>query len=124
MNRVKWLAPLVALLLLAAASPPLRPRITFADNGCLVAAVQMEAEVTSRAGLNSHGVWTRLVRVTYVGTPTGHAYCVFSLRNGKLWAYDAKKGSVQLATEKRDLSSVIKALQLQDHTITGGVFLD
>ena len=87
-------------------------------NGCLVMAYEFQADQSLR-----QFTWSRLIRVQYLFA--SHAYCVFSLRNGELFSYDALHGSMKLYTHDRSDAGVEKALKEIDPNIFGHIeFLD
>src|SRR5581483_1483512 len=65
------------------------------ENGCEVAAREMEAAVMAEQGLHHYRVWARLVAVSYGWWKRmGHAYCVYALQNGEVVAYDINGGTI------------------------------
>lgn len=100
------------------AAPPIDRDLPY---GCLIVAAEFQADY----GLRQHGVWSRIIGVTWQGRGVGHVLCVYSLRNGDLWAYDSRDSSVSLQTRDRNLSSVLKALRkFHDRRIYSARWID
>lgn len=96
--------------------------VTRVPNGCLISALQVQIALLAQKEL-SGVTWARIVCVGYYNG-TGHAYCVFALRNGDIWAYDPQTNSSNLHTKNQEISVVLFALKLHDPSIKNGNFLD
>jgi hypothetical protein len=104
--------------------PGVTAQITKLNNGCLIAALEMQAALTAQQDL-SRITWAKIVRTHGRNTRLGHAFCVYALQNGDVWAYDILNGSTDLDTQARDIDSLIAALQtgLPKMKIRGGEFI-
>ncbi len=89
-------------------------------NGCLVAAVEFQAE----RGLRHRNVWARIVQVSYLFQRQKHAYCVYALRNGDIWAYSIGEGSFPLGTRSRSIIDVKAGLRRHDPLIEWARYID
>ncbi len=98
-------------------------QVTRLPNGCLVAALEYEAALSAQRGL-AKVTWARLLRVTYKGMPIGHAYCIFSLRNGDLYSYDINHGAIDLRTRDARAPSILGALRQWDRGAEWDRYLD
>lgn len=103
----------------------------FVAVGCVVEAVEFQGAAVAYRRLCGI-TWTRLVRVDYWKIPwhlipwehSGHAMCVFRLKNGDIWAYDTLNGSRSLGTRKKDITSIAKAIHKNDRRCWGAEFID
>ncbi len=98
---------------------------TIPENGCEIAAREVEAAVLARNGLHHYNVWARLVGVYYgwLGLK-GHAYCVYTLGDDSVVAYDINSGTVPLGTKNRDIKTIARRLKWRDPAIRYVKFLD
>lgn len=112
---VMWAEVSLAPLLLA------QSRVIPMPKNCLVAAAVFQADYE----LGKHKIWSRIVRVAWNPRGDGHAFCVYSLRNGEVWTYDSVHGSMPLNTTSRDLRSIYEALSARyGHRLYSAQWLD
>lgn len=72
-------------------------------DGCLIQALNFQADLKKEDLL-----WTKILMVWYDGT--GHAYCVFRLKNGNAYAYD-QNGTKMISANRLDALTVAKELK-------------
>jgi hypothetical protein len=104
--------------------PGVTAEITRVNNGCLIAALEMQAALIAQKDLAGI-TWAKIVRTHGTNVRRGHAFCVYALLNGDVWAYDIINGSTDLGINNHDIDSLVAALKkgLPEMKICGGEFI-
>lgn len=119
---MKSLAFIGAFLITFSASVTRAQTVDVFPNGCVIACLEFQVSLS----LTRHGIWNRMVKVSFDNQKSGHALVVFALQDGSLMVYDVNGsgGSIKLGISQRDISSISIALKYQYEHMTTAVFLD
>jgi len=90
-------------------------------NGCLVAAVEVQAALLAHKDL-SKVTWAHIFIAQ--GKDSAHAFCIFALKNGDMWAYDILHGSACLHTTSRESPMMVFLLNARYGNVLSGSFVD